>query len=101
MLTHNWELFAMLAGKPIAVCSESVLEAWNKHIRNFRSGAGCRAHQTSCSENVHDIFVRMLITSSPTIAQARWNSFKRNALKCEVPYVPSKEEALVQDLYEE
>ena len=43
---HNWGiwgLFEMLEGGPIAVWSESGLEAWNKHIRNFRSGARCRA----------------------------------------------------------
>eukprot|EP00112_Aurelia_sp_Birch-Aquarium-sp1_P004598 Seg1522.2 transcript_id=Seg1522.2/GoldUCD/mRNA.D3Y31 product="Major antigen" protein_id=Seg1522.2/GoldUCD/D3Y31 len=54
MLAHNWQLFQMLEGKPIAVWSESGLEAWNKHIRNFRSGAGCRARQTSVRENLED-----------------------------------------------
>ena len=31
MLAHNWELFQIMNGGPIARWSESGLEAWNKH----------------------------------------------------------------------
>ena len=51
----------MLDGGPIAVWSESDLEAGNKHFRNFRSETGCRVRQTSVKSNLEDILVCMLI----------------------------------------
>ena len=99
MLAHNWQLFEMLEGKPIAIWSESALESWNKHIRNFRSGAGCRSRQTSVSANIHDIFVRMLITSAPAVAHARRNVLKRQVQACEIVNVPNQEEAIIRDIY--
>ena len=51
----------MLDGGPITVWSESGLEAWNKHIRNFRSEAGCRVRQALVKSNLEDILVCMLI----------------------------------------
>ena len=54
-------LFEMLDGGPIAVWSESGLEAWNKLIGNFRSEAGCRVRRTSVKSNLEDILVCMLI----------------------------------------
>ena len=74
----------MLEGGPIAVWSESSLEAWNKHIRNFRSGGGCRARQNSVKSNLEDIFVRMLITSSPTVAKSRHCIFKKSRRSAEL-----------------
>ena len=79
--------------------SESALESWNKHIRNFRSGAGCRSRQTPVSANIHDIFVRMLITSAPAIAHARRNVLKRQVQACEIVNVPNQEEAIIRDIY--
>lgn len=71
MLAHTWESFEMQNGEPIAIWSENALECWNKHIRNLRSGAGCRARQTSVQANINDVFVRMLIASAPIIAKVR------------------------------
>ena len=93
------QLFEMMEGKPIDIWSESTLESWNKHIRNFRSGAGCRSRQTSVSANIHDIFVRMLITSAPAIAHARRNVLKRQVQACEIVNVPNQEEAIIRDIY--
>lgn len=101
MLAHNWRLFQIMEGKPIAIWSENGLESWNKHIRNFRSDAGCRLHQTSVSANIHDIFVRMLITSAPAIAHARRNVSKRKVQPCETVHVPNQEEAIIQDIFNE
>ena len=99
ILAHNWQLFQMLEGKPIAIWSESGLESWNKHIRNFRSGTGCRSRQTSVSANIHDIFVRMLITSAPAIAHAKRNVLKRRVQACEIVHIPNQEEAIIRDIY--
>ena len=84
MLGHNPELFQMQQGKSIAKYSESALEAWNKHIRAFRSGPACRARQNSAANNIHDVFVRMLIMSSPLIQ-------KHNAVKSMLGCSPSVE----------
>ena len=100
MLAHNWELVDILEGKPIAVWSESGLEAWNKHVRNFRSGAGCRARQNSVQNNIHDIFVRMLVTSSPVISKARSMLVKRNRQNRTEERPLTEEETIVQSMYE-
>ena len=84
MLGLNPELFQMQQGKSIAKYSESALEAWNKHIRAFRSGPACRARQNSAANNIHDVFVRMLIMSSPLIQ-------KHNAVKSMLGCSPSVE----------
>ena len=52
---------------------ESVIESWNKHLRNFFSGDGCRARQKSVRCNIQDIFVRLLIASAFVIALVRRN----------------------------
>ena len=99
MLDHNWELFDMLGGNPIAVWSESGLEAWNKHIRNFRSGAGCRARQSSVKNNITDIFVRMLITSAPAVAKARQNVIQKSKRQGVLYTAATKENALIKSMY--
>lgn len=99
MLAHNWELFEMLDGSSIAVWSESGLEAWNKHIRNFRSGAGCRARQISTKANIQDIFVRMLITSAPVVAKARQNILIKKVHSPEVHTAATKESATINSMY--
>ena len=88
MLAHNWELFEMLEGGPIAVWSESGLEAWNKDLRNFQSGAGCRTRYTSAKSNLEGIFVRMLIISSQIVTKSRQDIFNRNR-QSTVPHLPS------------
>ena len=70
----------MLEGGPIAVWSESGLEAWNKDLRNFQSGAGCRTRYTSAKSNLEGIFVRMLIISSQIATKSRQSA---------VPHLPS------------
>ena len=99
MLAHNWELFEMMNGSPIARWSESGLEAWNKHIRNFRSGAGCRARQNSVKNNIQDIFVRMLITSAPAIANARQHLLRKERKKTVVFSAASQEESMINSMY--
>ena len=100
MLAHSWQLFEMQDGGPIAIWSESGVEAWNKHVRNFRSGAGCRARQTSVKANINDIFVRMLITSAPIIAKVRQDLMTKRRQSTSVAYVSNEEESLIQSMYE-
>ena len=76
MCAHYWELFQINDCSPIAEYSEQSSEHWNKHIRNIKSGAGCRARQTSIQVNTHDIFVRISIRSHPFIA------LKKRIFKC-------------------
>ena len=76
MCAHYWELFQINDCSPIAEYSEQSSEHWNKHIRNIKSGAGCRARQTSIQVNTHDIFVRISICSHPFIA------LKKRIFKC-------------------
>ena len=97
MLAHNWELFEVLQGGPIVIWSESGLEAWKKHIRNFRSGAGCRARQNSAKSNLEDIFVRMLITSSPAVAKSRHFIFKKSRQSAQ-PHFETTDDSLAIDL---
>ena len=68
MCGHNWELFVITKGAPIAIFSEQGSEAWNKHIRAYKSGPAARARQTSIKENILDIFNRMMIKTHPKIA---------------------------------
>ena len=78
MCAHNWELFQLNKGESIAIFSEQGSEAWNKHIRAFKSGPSARARQTSIKENINDIFNRMMIKTHPKIAtQKRQVSCKR------------------------
>ena len=99
MLAHNWELFEMMNGSPIARWSESGLEAWDKHIRNFQSGARCRACQNSVKNNIQDIFVRMLITSAPAIATARQHLLRKERKKTIVLSAASHEESIIKAMY--
>ena len=71
MCAHNPELFEITGGSPIAVYSEQGSEAWNKHIRAFKSGPAMRARQTSIQENIHDIFNRMMLKTHPKIASRK------------------------------
>ena len=71
MCGHNWELFEITNGTPIAIFSEQGSEAWNKYIRAFKSGPAARARQTSVKENILDIFNRMMIKSHPEIASQK------------------------------
>ncbi|CAL4126706.1 unnamed protein product, partial [Meganyctiphanes norvegica] len=56
MCAHSWELFSLTDGFPIAVYAEQSVEAWNKHIRAFKSGPSARARQCSIKLNTLDIF---------------------------------------------
>ena len=76
MCAHYWELFQINDCSPIAEYSEQSSEHWNKHIRNFKSGVGCRACQKSIEVKTHDIFVRIANSSHPSIA------LKKRILKC-------------------
>ena len=78
LCAHSWELFQLNSGKSIGKWSESPLEAWNKHVRSFKSGPSCRSRQTSVKENLHDVFKRMLILSHPEI------SIKRHRCTCQI-----------------
>ena len=71
MCAHSWELFTMTEGKPISVYAEQSGEAWNKHIRAYKSGPAARARQCSIRLNTQDIFTRMLVQSHPLIASRR------------------------------
>ena len=71
MAAHAWELFEITEGKPISTYSEQAGEAWNKHIRAFKSGPGARARQSSIMVNTQDIFTRMLIQTHPRIVRYR------------------------------
>ena len=68
MCGHSWELFMMTEGKPIAMYAEQSGEAWNKHIRAYKSGPAARARQCLIRLNTKDIFTRMLVQSHPRIA---------------------------------
>ena len=100
MLAHCWQLFEMQDGGPIAIWSESGVEAWNKHVCNFRSGACCRARQTSIQANINDIFVRMLISSAPIISKIRQDLVTQRRQSSSVAYVSNEEESLIQSMYE-
>ena len=76
MCAHSWELFSLTEGRPIAIYAEQSGEAWNKHIRAYKSGPSARARQCSIKLNTQDIFTRMLIQSHPIVAS------KRKLLKC-------------------
>ena len=99
MLAHTWELFEITEGGPIAVWSESAIEAWNKHVRNFRSGAGCRVRQNSVKSNINDTFVRMLITSAPAVAKVRDTTLKKKRQGPPLLLVMNEEEALLDSIY--
>ena len=99
MLAHNWELFEITEGAPIAVWSECAVEAWNKHVRNFRCGAGCRARQNSVENNISDIFVRMLVTSAPAVAKVRDTVLKKKRQNPPLFHAMNEEEALIDSLY--
>lgn len=71
MAAHSWQLFQMTEGKPIAVYAEQSGEAWNKHIRAYKSGPAARARQCSIRLNTADIFTRMLVQSHPRMAAKR------------------------------
>ena len=71
MCGHNWEMSNITGGAPIAVFSEQGSEAWNKHIRAFKSGPGARARQTSIKDNTLDIFHRMMSKTHPIIASQK------------------------------
>ena len=74
LFTKCWPItgssFRCLRVGQFAVWSESGLEVWSKHIRNFRSGVGCGTRQTSVKPNLEDISVCMLIMSSPNVAKS-------------------------------
>ena len=65
---HNWEVFEITGGAPIAIFSEQGSEAWNKFIISYKSGPAARARQTSIKENLLDVFNRMMIKTHPEVA---------------------------------
>ena len=67
MCGHSWELFQLNGGASIAVYSEQSSEAWNKHIRAYKSGAAAKARQTSVQTNLLDIFNRIMLRMHPLI----------------------------------
>ena len=52
MSAHSGQLFELTEGKSIAVYAEQCGEAWNKHIRAYKSGPSSRARQCSIETNV-------------------------------------------------
>ena len=76
MSAHSWELFLLTNGGPIAIYAEQSGEAWNKHIRAYKSGPAAKARQCSIKLNTQDISTRMLIQSHPYIAS------KKRVLQC-------------------
>ena len=77
LCAHSWELFELNSGSSISKWSEIALEAWNKHVRSFKSGTSSRSRQTYIRANLHDIFRRMLITSHPAISSKRYRPLCR------------------------
>ena len=71
MAAHAWELFEINNGKSISMWSECPVEAWNKHIRAFKSGPACRTRQMSIKYAIQDTFTRMLIMTHPNIAGSK------------------------------
>lgn len=71
MCGHNWQLFSIMDGAPIAIFSEQGSDAWNKYIRAFKTGPAARARQTSLKENILDVFQRMMIMTHPKIASLK------------------------------
>ena len=61
----------MTDGKPIALYAEQSGEAWNKHIRAYKSGPAARARQCSIRFNTKDIYTRMLVKTHPITASKR------------------------------
>ena len=108
MAGHAWELFEITGGFPIAIYSEQAVEAWNKFIRAFKSGAGCRARQTSIKANTYDIFKRAFLMSDPRIATtkrvlscSRCNCLGHTARSCRhnASKVESEEESLISQCF--
>ena len=71
MLAHNWELFELTGGRSISEYSEQASESWNKYIRSYKSGVGCKARQLSIKLNMLDIFTRIFIRTHPFIADKK------------------------------
>ena len=46
MTAHAWELFKINEGKPISMFSEQPGEAWNKHVRAYKSGPAATARHS-------------------------------------------------------
>ena len=80
---------------PIAVWSGSGLEAWKKNIKNLRSGPGCRAKQLSTKAKIRGIFLPMLITSAPLVANAWKNLLTKQFHYIEVQTTATKERDLI------
>ena len=49
---HYWEIFVLTEGNPIAKYSEQGSEAWNKYIRVYQRGPGCRAKLMNSNVNI-------------------------------------------------
>ena len=78
---QSWELFDMTQGKPIATYAKQPGEAWNKHIRAFKSGPPSRTGQRFIKIKVIkvitlDIFSQMLLQSHPVVIS------KKKLLQC-------------------
>ena len=69
--SHYWELFVLTEGRSIARYSEQGSESYNKYIRYYKSGPGCKARQSSQTLNLRDIFVRIALRSHPEIAMQK------------------------------
>ena len=67
MCGHLYELFELNGGSSIAVYAEQSSEAWNKHIRGYKSGVAAKARQLSVKVNLLDIFNRIMIRTHPLI----------------------------------
>ena len=71
----------------------------NMHIRNLQSGVGCRARQILGKSNLEDVFVSMLIISSPIVAKSRQDRVNKNR-QSTVPYVEATDNSLaIYSLY--
>ncbi len=71
LCAHYWQLFVFTDGEPIGQYSEQASESWNKYIKSYRSGPACRARQLNSTMNIRDIFMSMVLRSSPAMASRK------------------------------
>ena len=81
LCAHSHELMELADGEPIGIYSEQGLEAWNKHIRAFKSGPATRARQMSIEINNYDVYIRMFLLSHPSVYGKRRQVYCKECLK--------------------
>ena len=73
VLIHGYQIIAH-AGLPIGELSEDAQESRNKDIKKFRQAF---ARKTSRTDNLQDIFNRLLVSSDPYISSLRQIKLKK------------------------